>query len=61
MLVIYTAIFKCANEGFLRLNGAGKFVGIEQDLGTDYYLWLAGKATDWFHGNGNFSIVKPNR
>jgi hypothetical protein len=56
-----TAIFKCAKEGNLPLNGAGKFVGIEQDLGTDYYLWLAGKATDWFHGVGNYNAIKPVR
>lgn len=56
-----TAIFKCAKEGNLPLNGAGKFVGIEQDLGTDYYLWLAGKATDWFHGGSNYDIRKPLR
>mgnify|MGYP001025348624 CR=1 FL=1 len=56
-----TAIFKCAKEDNLPLNGAGKFVGIEQELSTDYYLWLAGKATDWFHGNNNFGLVKPVR
>lgn len=56
-----TAIFKCAKEGFLPLNGAGQFVGIEQELGTDYYLWLAGRATEWFHGKNNFSLVKPVR
>jgi hypothetical protein len=44
-----TAIFKCLNEGNLPLNGAGKFIGIEPELGTDYYLWLAGKATEWIH------------
>jgi len=56
-----TAIFKCAKEGNLPLNGAGKFVGIEQELATDYYLWLAGKATDWFHGGGNYGTMKPVR
>ncbi len=56
-----TALFKCLNEGNLPLNGAGKFVGIEPELGTDYYLWLAGKATDWIHGRGNFGQNKPVR
>lgn len=37
-----TAIFKCAREGNLPLNGEGKFVGIEADLDSDYYLWLTG-------------------
>ncbi len=56
-----TAIFKCLKEGNLPLNGTGKFVGIEQELGTDYYLWLAGKATDWFHGGSNYGLIKPSR
>lgn len=56
-----TAIFKCANEDKLPLNGAGKFVGIENDLGTDYYLWLAGRATNWFHGGSGYNIIKPVR
>lgn len=56
-----TAIFKCAKEGNLPLNGAGKFVGIEEGLGTDYYLWLAGRATDWFHGGSNYNTIKPVR
>jgi hypothetical protein len=56
-----TALFKCLKEGNLPLNGAGKFVGIEPELATDYYLWLAGKATDWIHGRGNFGQNKPVR
>ena len=54
-----TAIFKCAKEGNLPLNGSGKFVGIESDLESDYYLWLTGQGTRWFHGENGFSIVKP--
>lgn len=56
-----TALFKCQKEGFLPLNGAGRFVGIEPELDTDYYLWLAGKATEWIHGVGNFGQNKPVR
>jgi hypothetical protein len=56
-----TAIFKCLKEGNLPLNAAGKFIGIEQDMGTDYYLWLSGKAAEWFHGNNDFGLVKPIR
>jgi hypothetical protein len=56
-----TAIFKCAKEGDLPLNGSGKFVGIEADLDSDYYLWLTGKASAWFHGEATFSVVKPTR
>lgn len=56
-----TALFKCQKEGFLPLNGAGKFVGIEPELDTDYYLWLAGKATEWIHGSSNFGQNKPVR
>lgn len=58
-----TAIFKCLREGELPLNGTGtkKFVGIESNLATDYYLWLTGKAGNWFHGESGYSSTKPIR
>ncbi len=56
-----TAIFKCAKEGALPLNGNKKFVGIEADLASDYYLWLTGQATRWFHGETSFGATKPVR
>lgn len=56
-----TAIFKCLKEGNLPLNGEGKFVGIEPDLDTDYYLWLTGKAAEWIHGSDGFGLNKPVR
>jgi hypothetical protein len=56
-----TAIFKCKKEGELPLNGEGKFVGIEKDLDSDYYLWLTGEAAKWFHGNGSYDVSKPMR
>ena len=56
-----TAIFKCAREGNLPLNGEGKFVGIESDLDSDYYLWLTGQGTRWFHGESGFGAAKPVR
>jgi len=39
-----TAIFKCARRKELPLNGDGKFEGIEDNLPSDYYLWLTGEA-----------------
>jgi hypothetical protein len=56
-----TAIFKCVREGELPLNGNGKFIGIEADLDPDYYLWLTGQATRWFHGDNSFGLTKPER
>lgn len=58
-----TAIFKTALEKNTPLNGnAGlRFVGIENDLSSDYYLWLAGQGTNWFHGAPGYSRVKPVR
>ncbi len=56
-----TAIFKCARSNELPLNGGGRFVGIEEDLGSDYYLWLAGQGARWFHGEPNFNYIKPVR
>ncbi len=54
-----TAIFKCAEEGKLPLFGEKKFVGIEKGLGSDYYLWLVGQATKWFHGGKGYNSAKP--
>jgi len=56
-----TAIFKCATKSHVPLNGNGSFVGIDDDLGSDYYLWLAGQAADWFHGKSGYSEAKPER
>lgn len=56
-----TAIFKCATRSHLPLNGRGEFVGIDDDLGSDYYLWLAGQAARWFHGIGGYSSRLPKR
>jgi hypothetical protein len=56
-----TAIFKCARSNELPLNGEGRFVGIEPDLDSDYYLWLAGQAARWFHGESGYGFVKPVR
>ncbi|MCF8714987.1 xylosidase [Joostella atrarenae] len=58
-----TAIFKVKLENEVPQNGddGGKFVGIEKDLQTDYYLWLTGQGANWFHNDGNYSISKPIR
>lgn len=56
-----TSIYKCLREGELPLNGDKKFVGIESNLATDYYLWLTGKAGNWFHGENGYSSIKPIR
>jgi beta-galactosidase len=56
-----TAIFKCAEEGALPLFGEKRFVGIERGLGSDHYLWLTGEAAKWFHGENNYSAVRPRR
>jgi hypothetical protein len=56
-----TAIFKCATSDHLPLNGSGEFVGIDADLGSDYYLWLAGQAANWWHGKSGYSGELPVR
>lgn len=56
-----TAIFKCLKENNLPLNGEGKFVGIENNLDSDYYLWLTGQGANWFKGKGDYSRKKPIR
>jgi hypothetical protein len=58
-----TAIYKVSNENNVPLNGDSglKFVGVEKDLDTDYYLWLIGQGANWFHGNGTYGSTKPAR
>ncbi|PRD48881.1 glycoside hydrolase family 71/99-like protein [Sphingobacterium haloxyli] len=56
-----TAIFKCATSDKLPLNGDGRFVGIDPELGSDHYLWLAGEATKWIKGNGTYTSTRPVR
>jgi hypothetical protein len=56
-----TAIFKSARQEEVPLNGSKQFVGIDNELGSDYYLWLTGKAAQWFHGESGFSATKPTR
>jgi len=56
-----TAIFKCSKQNNLPLNGSKQFVGIENDLDTDYYLWLTGQAGRWFRGENGFGVNKPVR
>lgn len=57
-----TAIFKCLNTSDVPDNGDGIFVGIDDDLETDHYLWLAGEATKLFHGESSaYSSTQPTR
>jgi len=60
-----TAIFKCAEEGKVPVFGAvrseRRFVGIEEGLDSDYYLWLIGQAANWIHGASGYSQTKPQR
>ena len=59
-----TAIFKVKRENEVPLvsgNDGYKFVGIEEELESDYYLWLTGQAANWFHGDSGYGTVKPTR
>ena len=58
-----TAIYKVLNQKNVPLNGnqGKKFIGIEDDLPTDHYLWLTGQGAKWFHGEGNYGNEKPVR
>ncbi|MDQ3292027.1 MAG: glycoside hydrolase family 71/99-like protein [Bacteroidota bacterium] len=56
-----TAIFKCANSSQVPLNSHLSFMGIEDDLPSDHYLWLTGQAANWFHGDNRYSVTKPVR
>lgn len=56
-----TALFKCLRDNEVPLNGMGKFVGIENHLESDYYLWLAGEASEWIKGKNGYTTEKPVR
>jgi len=56
-----TCIFKCETTNNTPLNADGKFVGYDNDLGSDYYLWLTGQATRWIHGESGYNSAKPVR
>ncbi len=45
-----TAIFKTLNFEDVPLNGDGIFIGIENELETDHYLWLTGEITKLMRG-----------
>ncbi len=56
-----TAIFKCARENEVPLNGHLQFMGIEAALPSDHYLWLTGQAANWFHGESGYGTATPTR
>lgn len=56
-----TAIYKCLNDSKVPLNADKKFVGIEDGLPTDHYLWLTGEAAKWFHGLPGYNSTRPLR
>lgn len=60
-----TAIFKCLNRKDVPLNDykgdGGIFLGIDNELETDHYLWLAGEARKWIRGGKGYSEIQPER
>lgn len=58
-----TSIFKVATKSGVPGNGDGSFHGIDDDLGSDYYLWLTGQARRWFGGTDPkaYSDALPQR
>lgn len=57
-----TALFKCLRKSEVPGNGPDKkFVGIEDHLPSDHYLWLSGEATKWFNGGQGYSENMPIR
>jgi hypothetical protein len=56
-----TCIFKCATTSNLPLNTPDRFIGYDDETGSDHYLWLTGKASDLFHGGGGYGTSQPIR
>ncbi|GHU90654.1 hypothetical protein FACS1894155_09290 [Bacteroidia bacterium] len=53
-----TAIFKCATEVPA---GESYFLPIDKELGSDYYLWMAGEAARMLKKERTFTIKIPER
>ena len=53
-----TAIFKCATETPI---GESAFVALDKKSGSDYYLWLTGKAAEMLRSKKPVSIQIPIR
>jgi hypothetical protein len=56
-----TCIFKCETTNHLPLNTPAQFIGYDNEVGSDHYLWLTGKASDLFHGGGGYGTSQPVR
>ena len=53
-----TAIFKCAHQVPV---GASRFVAIDEEIGSDHYLWLVGQAGRMLRGEVPLSDAMPVR
>lgn len=60
-----TAIFKCLRRNDVPLNDykgdGGTFIGIDDELQPDHYLWLTGEAGKWIRGGNDYSAEQPVR
>lgn len=59
-----TQIFKCLRNSEVPINKPEedkKFVGHDDDLPSDHYLWLAGQAANWIHGENGYTETMPTR
>ena len=56
-----TAIFKTLHQKDVPLNGTGSFVGIEDNLPNDHYLWLTGQASKYLKTKTSAPAKQPNR
>lgn len=59
-----TQIFKCLRNSEVPVNkpeDGYRFVGYEDNLPTDHYLWLVGEATKWLHGEEGYGPDMPVR
>jgi hypothetical protein len=59
-----TCIFKCANNKDVPVYATvsdpqGRILGIDDELPTDYYLFLVGEGVKWLKGGTGYSTQKP--
>ncbi|WP_367330378.1 glycoside hydrolase family 71/99-like protein [Sphingobacterium multivorum] len=56
-----TAIFKTLHQKDVPRNGTGSFVGIEDNLPNDHYLWLTGQASKYLKTKTSAPVKQPKR
>jgi len=56
-----TAIYKTLHQKDVPIQENGKFIGIEDNLPNDHYIWLTGQAAQLLKANKGAPVNQPIR